>query len=77
MKGIEKKVKEQEIYIKNRQKAFKEALKNIIPLEGNDLRVEKKILAFIMKDTISSGNFEEIKSLGEQADLFKDMVLFH
>ena len=52
MKGIEKKVKEQEIYIKNRQIAFKEALKNVVSLEGNDLQVEKKLLAFIMKKTV-------------------------
>ena len=73
MKGIEKKVKEQEIYIKNRQIAFKEALKNVVPLEGNDLQVEKKLLAFIMKETIGSTNFEEIKSLSEPRSLFKDM----
>ena len=74
MKGIEKKVKEQEIYIKNRQVAFKEALKNVVPLEGNDLQVEKKLLAFIMKETIGSRNFEEIKSLSEPTNLFKDMI---
>lgn len=74
MKGIEKKVKEQENYIKNRQVAFKEALKNVVPLEGNDLQVEKKLLAFIMKETISSRNFEEIKSLSEPTNLFKDMI---
>lgn len=74
MKGIEKKVKEQEIYIKNRQIAFKEALKNVVSLEGNDLQVEKKLLAFIMKETVGSKNFDEIQSLSEPTNLFRDMV---
>jgi len=46
----------------------------VVPLEGNDLQVEKKLLAFIMKETISSRNFEEIKSLSEPTNLFKDMI---
>ena len=74
MKGIEKKVKEQEMYIKNRQIAFKEALKNVVSLEGNDLQVEKKLLAFIMKETVGSKNFDEIQSLCEPTNLFRDMV---
>ena len=68
------KVKEQEIYIKNRQIAFKEALKNVVSLEGNDLQVEKKLLAFIMKETVGSKNFDEIQSLSEPTNLFRDMV---
>lgn len=50
MKGIERKVKDQDIYIKNQATKLKEALDKTVTLDGLNQNMEVKILKYLNKE---------------------------
>ena len=50
MKGIERKVKDQDIYIKNQSKKLREALEKTVSLEGIEQKMEIKLIKYLNKE---------------------------
>ena len=50
MKGIEKKVKDQDLYIKNQSKRIREALSKTLKIEGLQKQISLKLLKFMKKE---------------------------
>jgi hypothetical protein len=50
MKGIERKVKDQDVYIKNQSKKLKEALDKTVSLDGINQKMEIKLIKYLNKE---------------------------
>lgn len=50
MKGIERKVKDQDAYIKNQAKKLREALDKTVSLEGINQKMEIKLIKYLNKE---------------------------
>ena len=55
MKSLEKKVKEQDAYIKSQAKKLKDAIDRTVSLDGVEDKIESKLIKFLQKEVTKKG----------------------
>ena len=73
MKNVEKKVKEQDDYIKMRARDLKEATDNTVQIEGFEQKIETKLIKFMNKEHKKRFSNTGLSRLDDTQAIFEDM----